>query len=100
MTMHVNRRLEALTHRARLSADNRRQRCSLLLIGWVAHRARSVRRMALGTNSPDVLATRDLTLLINRADRLCAKPHPLRNHTNREHDNHTGNCGKAAQIVR
>ena len=88
MTMHVNWWLEALTHRAGLSADGGLHRSSLLLIGSFAHRAQSVRRAVRGTGTPNGMATTNLALLVNRSHRACAKPHPLRNHTNREPDNH------------
>ena len=51
MTMHVNWRLEALTHRTGLSAGGSLHHSSLLLIGSFAHRVRSVRREVLVTST-------------------------------------------------
>lgn len=99
MTMHVNRRLEALTHRAGLSAGGGLRRSSLLLVGSFAHRVRRVRRVVLVTGMPNGRDASGLTLLvkrtvfINRADRTCLEPLPLRDHTNREDDDDTGNRG-------
>ena len=99
MAMHVNWWFEALTHWTGLSAGGGLRRSSLLLVGSFAHRVRRVRRVVLVTGMPNGRDASGLTLLvkrtvfINRPDRTCLEPLPLRDHTNREDDDDTGNRG-------